>query len=226
MCAGDLYGEEGCTKEIAMAKIRVNEAAGKVSQMAHQVLAAIGFTYEHTLHHSTRRLWSWRDEYGTETDWENVIMEELLKLQENGLWSMITDVKNEKEGAYIMKDLLFTVENDVAKIILNRPERLNAFSVEMIDLWIEALEHVRDSENIRVLVISGKGRGFCSGGDIKSMQNGQGFLHSDGKEDLTSTALARKNAIWKKVQRIPLILQEIDKPVICCHPWICLWCRV
>jgi enoyl-CoA hydratase/carnithine racemase len=113
-----------------------------------------------------------------------------------------------------MKDILFTVENHVAKITLNRPERLNAFSVEMIQLWIEALEHVRDSEDIRVLVISGEGRGFCSGGDIKSMQSGQGFLHSDGKEDLTSTALARKNAIWKKVQRIPLILQEIDKPVI------------
>jgi enoyl-CoA hydratase/carnithine racemase len=113
-----------------------------------------------------------------------------------------------------MKDLLFSVENGVAKITLNRPERLNAFSVEMIELWIEALETVRDSENIRVLVISGNGRGFCSGGDIKSMQNGQGFLHSDGTEDLTSTALARKNAIWKKVQRIPLILQEIDKPVI------------
>lgn len=113
-----------------------------------------------------------------------------------------------------MKDLLFTVENDIAKIILNRPERLNAFSLEMIDLWIKALETVRDSEHIRVLVISGEGRGFCSGGDIKSMQNGEGFLHSDGKVDLTSTALARKNAIWKKVQRIPLILQEIDKPVI------------
>jgi enoyl-CoA hydratase/carnithine racemase len=113
-----------------------------------------------------------------------------------------------------MSDLLFTVEKDIAKITLNRPERLNAFSIEMIDLWINALEQVRDSENIRVLVISGEGRGFCSGGDIKSMQSGQGFLHSDGKEDLTSTALARKNAIWKKVQRIPLVLQEIDKPVI------------
>jgi acyl-CoA dehydrogenase len=95
--AGNSYGEEGCTKEIAMAKIRVNEAAGKVSQMAHQVLAAIGFTYEHTLHHSTRRLWSWRDEFGTETDWENVLTEELLTLQENGLWSMITGVNHEKK---------------------------------------------------------------------------------------------------------------------------------
>ncbi|MCM3567493.1 enoyl-CoA hydratase/isomerase family protein [Neobacillus mesonae] len=113
-----------------------------------------------------------------------------------------------------MSDLLFSVENNIARITLNRPERLNAFSVEMIDLWIKALEEVRDSEEIRVLIISGNGRGFCSGGDLKSMENGLGFIHSDGTEDLTSTALARKNAIWKKVQRVPLILQEIDQPVI------------
>jgi enoyl-CoA hydratase/carnithine racemase len=113
-----------------------------------------------------------------------------------------------------MKDLIFTVENGVAKIVLNRTDSLNAFSLEMIDLWIEALETVRDSEDIRVLVVSGNGRGFCSGGDIKSMANGNGFLQSDGEKDLSSTALARKNSLWKKVQRIPLLVQEIDIPVI------------
>lgn len=96
-CAGASYSDKGYSREIAMAKIRVNEASGMVSQIAHQVLAAIGFTYEHTLHHSTRRLWSWRDEFGTETDWENVVTEELLKLEDNGLWSMITAVSQEKK---------------------------------------------------------------------------------------------------------------------------------
>nr|WP_263326464.1 enoyl-CoA hydratase/isomerase family protein [Neobacillus sp. Marseille-Q6967] len=113
-----------------------------------------------------------------------------------------------------MKDLLFTVEDHVARIVLNRPDSLNAFSLEMIDLWIEALETVRDSEDIRVLVVSGNGRGFCSGGDIKSMANGDGFLQGSGTEDMSSTALARKNSLWKKVQRVPLLLQEIDIPVI------------
>jgi enoyl-CoA hydratase/carnithine racemase len=113
-----------------------------------------------------------------------------------------------------MKDLIFTVENSVARIILNRPESINAFSLEMINLWIEALETVRDSDDIRVLVLSGNGRGFCSGGDIKAMISGDGFLKHDGSQDLSSTALARKNSLWKKVQRIPLLLQEIDIPVI------------
>lgn len=96
-CAVAAYQNDGCTREIAMAKIRVNEAAGKASPIAHQVLAAIGFTYEHTLHHSTRRLWSWRDEFGRESDWEKNIAEDLGKLRKNGLWSMITGVKNEKK---------------------------------------------------------------------------------------------------------------------------------
>ncbi len=74
-----------------------------------------------------------------------------------------------------MKDLIFTVENNIAKITLNRPESLNAFSAEMIELWIEALETVRDSEDIRVVVLSGNGRGFCSGGDIKAMARGKVF---------------------------------------------------
>jgi len=113
-----------------------------------------------------------------------------------------------------MTDLIFTVENNIARITLNRPDNLNAFSAEMIDSWIEALEVVRDSENIRALILSGNGRGFCSGGDIKAMTSGQGFFKSDGSEDLVSTALARKNSLWKRVQRIPLILQEIDIPVI------------
>ena len=113
-----------------------------------------------------------------------------------------------------MKDLIFTVENNVARIVLNRPESLNAFSIEMIDSWIKALETVRDSDDIRVLVVSGNGRGFCSGGDIKAMAKGEGFLQNDGERDLSSNGLARKNSLWKKVQRIPLLLQEIDIPVI------------
>ncbi|WCK56361.1 enoyl-CoA hydratase-related protein [Aneurinibacillus sp. Ricciae_BoGa-3] len=114
-----------------------------------------------------------------------------------------------------MSDLLFAVENGVARITLNRPDKLNAFSTEMIHLWINALETIRDNEEIRVVVLTGNGRAFCSGGDIKSMARGEGFLsNNNGSEDFVSTALARKNSLWKKVQRIPLLMQEIDKPVI------------
>jgi enoyl-CoA hydratase/carnithine racemase len=111
-----------------------------------------------------------------------------------------------------MTDLLFEVENHIATITLNRPESYNAFSEEMITNWIKALERVRDDESIRVVIVKGNGKAFCAGGDIKAMQAGEGFFNSE--EDISSTGLARKNSLWKKIQRIPLLLEEIDKPVI------------
>lgn len=59
-----------------------------------------------------------------------------------------------------MSDLLFSVKDHVAYITMNRPDSLNAFSEEMIVEWIKALEEVRDSDDIRVVVLSGNGRGF------------------------------------------------------------------
>jgi len=50
-------------------QIRVGEAAGKVAEIAHQVHGAIRSTHEHSLHRPTRRLWSSRDECGTESHW-------------------------------------------------------------------------------------------------------------------------------------------------------------
>jgi acyl-CoA dehydrogenase len=55
--------------EIAVAKVRVGEAAGIGASIAHQVHGAIGFTYEHALQFATRRLWSWRAEFGGEGEW-------------------------------------------------------------------------------------------------------------------------------------------------------------
>ncbi len=57
----------------AVAKARVGEAAGKLAEVCHQVHGAMGFTQEHALHFSTRRLWSWRDEFGNEAQWQERI---------------------------------------------------------------------------------------------------------------------------------------------------------
>lgn len=111
-----------------------------------------------------------------------------------------------------MSDLLFTVENHIARITLNRPDALNAFSGEMIRLWIQALEQVRDDDDIYAVLLSGNGRAFCAGGDVKTMAAGKGFFACE--EDISSTALARKNSLWKMIQRVPLLLEEIDKPVV------------
>ena len=75
---------------IAAAKIRAGEAAGKVAEIAHQVHGAIGFTHEHSLHRLTRRLWSWRDEFGTESQWSPDLGKEVMAAGAEALWPTIT----------------------------------------------------------------------------------------------------------------------------------------
>ena len=60
---------ETAIAEVATAKVRIGEAVTKGSAIAHQAHGAMGFTYEHSLHHRTRRMWAWRDEFGNETTW-------------------------------------------------------------------------------------------------------------------------------------------------------------
>jgi acyl-CoA dehydrogenase len=76
--------------ETAFAKIRVSEAAAITAPIAHQIHGAIGFTDEHVLHQSTRRLWTWRDEFGTETEWEERIGNKVIDGGSKSLWSFIT----------------------------------------------------------------------------------------------------------------------------------------
>ena len=111
-----------------------------------------------------------------------------------------------------MADLIYEVKGHLARLTMNRPEHLNCFSEEMIHLWTKALEDVRDREDIYAVLLSGNGKSFCAGGDVKAMAAGDGFFESH--DDISSTALARKNSLWKGIQRIPLILEEIDKPVV------------
>ncbi|MHB8499574.1 MAG: acyl-CoA dehydrogenase family protein [Candidatus Acidiferrales bacterium] len=54
---------------VAAAKVVTGRAAGRVAAIAHQVHGAIGFTQEHRLHRFTTKLWLWRDEFGTDSDW-------------------------------------------------------------------------------------------------------------------------------------------------------------
>ena len=76
--------------QIAAAKVRAGEAASEAATIAHQVHGAIGFTYEHPLHQLTRRLWAWRDEFGTDADWAIKLGTLALKEGGAGLWPLIT----------------------------------------------------------------------------------------------------------------------------------------
>jgi len=64
------------------------------------------------------------------------------------------------------ENIVFSKEEYVAKIVLNRPERLNAINREMEQELTESLAEAHRDEDIRVLVLTGAGRAFCSGGDV------------------------------------------------------------
>jgi enoyl-CoA hydratase/carnithine racemase len=98
--------------------------------------------------------------------------------------------------------LLYHIEGHTAVITINRPEAKNAFSPEMIALWRGSLEEARENHNVRVIVVTGRGDTFCSGGDIREMAEGK----------LKSWDM--KNFLWQGVHRIILTLEDLDKPVI------------
>jgi len=74
----------------AVAKIRAGEAAGIAAGIAHQVHGAIGFTYEHSLHFATRRLWSWRAEFGSESYWAGELGRRVTARGADALWADLT----------------------------------------------------------------------------------------------------------------------------------------
>ena len=71
-----------------------------------------------------------------------------------------------------MTDSLVTlaVENSIATITLNRPDKRNAMSDDMRTVFIHALESVSADKAIKALVLTGAGKGFCAGGDIEGMK--------------------------------------------------------
>jgi 2-(1,2-epoxy-1,2-dihydrophenyl)acetyl-CoA isomerase len=100
-------------------------------------------------------------------------------------------------------NLRFTVNDGIARIVLNRPERMNAFSFEMIDAWVDALQRCRTDDGVKVVLVTGAGEAFCSGGDIVEMG-----------DRLAHTPEQRKSELFQRIERIPLALEDLDKPVI------------
>jgi acyl-CoA dehydrogenase len=75
---------------VAVAKARAGQAAGQAAAIAHQLHGAMGFTDEYSLHHLTRRLWAWRDEFGTESDWWIELGRDAGAAGPGALWPAVT----------------------------------------------------------------------------------------------------------------------------------------
>ncbi|SEG93962.1 Acyl-CoA dehydrogenase, N-terminal domain [Thermomonospora echinospora] len=85
---------------VASAKAEASALARSVAAVGHQLHGAIGFTMEHRLGAYTRRLWSWRDEYGNELYWHRRIAE-LVADRGGDVWGLVADADRRPEGAQV-----------------------------------------------------------------------------------------------------------------------------
>ena len=77
---------------VAIAKTRVGEAATLAGELAHQVHGAIGFTKEYALQLATRRLWSWREEFGSDPEWAARLGAFMCARGADALWPSLTSL--------------------------------------------------------------------------------------------------------------------------------------
>jgi enoyl-CoA hydratase/carnithine racemase len=95
--------------------------------------------------------------------------------------------------------VLFHKDGGIAVVTLNRPRRLNAYSMAMRDALYEALEAVRDDPEVRVMILRGNGRSFCVGGDLTEFGT-------------AASAVAAREARWRR--DVWGLLYGLEKPTI------------
>ncbi len=98
--------------------------------------------------------------------------------------------------------VLVDISNNIATITLNRPEKLNALSGEMMDALVPVIERLAEDKEARCVVVTGAGRGFCAGGDIAGMASGETI------PDESPVARLRR---FEETSRL---LHEMPKPTI------------
>jgi len=101
-----------------------------------------------------------------------------------------------------MNDLLESLEDGIAWLTLNRPDRLNALSPPMTQGLAEALTRLSADEAVGVIVLTGAGRGFCAGGDVKAMVERGDRTFEDRVESFRTS------------HQVPYLLRTISKVVI------------
>jgi len=99
-------------------------------------------------------------------------------------------------------------EEGIVTLTFNRPEKLNAFNAELIDSLIAELDRIRFDPSIRVVIITGAGRGFCSGADLTGMGTIANMPGDIGKAQQT-------RYFMMELGRIPLAMRSLPQPVIC-----------
>ena len=104
--------------------------------------------------------------------------------------------------------VLYEVADHIATITLNRPDRMNAISVPMLQQLAERLAQADLDPDVRVVIITGAGRAFCAGLDIKDAMSGTGI----GGGNAAGGSRGQRHLSTRDLPTIELF--EMDKPVI------------
>jgi 2-(1,2-epoxy-1,2-dihydrophenyl)acetyl-CoA isomerase len=103
------------------------------------------------------------------------------------------------------ENILFDVKGGVARLTLNRPDKLNSFTGAMQLELRTVLDHIQDNDSIRVLVITGAGRAFCAGQDLADPE----MASKNGPPDIG-------NVVEKYYKPLILRLQNLRVPTVAC----------
>lgn len=98
-------------------------------------------------------------------------------------------------------------EEQVARITFNRPDRLNAFTADMYEGLLAELERLRADETVRVVILTGAGRGFCSGNELAGAGTLQRVPRSVGETHQAKYTLM-------ELARIPMAMRTLPQPII------------
>ena len=104
------------------------------------------------------------------------------------------------------REIIYAKENRVATITLNRPAKLNAYSEVMVHEMISALADARDDDEVRAVIITGTGRGFCSGGDIS-----RDFQYPSRYRGHRMEAMLEMR---ENMHQLVTLLRRFDKPAV------------
>jgi 2-(1,2-epoxy-1,2-dihydrophenyl)acetyl-CoA isomerase len=113
-------------------------------------------------------------------------------------------MESNQESGMQYTNILFDISNGVARLTLNRPDRLNSFNVAMHNEVRHAIEIVKADRAVRVLVISGAGRGFCAGQDLAERNATPGQVPAD-----------LGASVEKYYGPLVIALKHLPVPVIC-----------
>lgn len=106
------------------------------------------------------------------------------------------------------EQIIYEKADHIATITLNRPERMNAFTPTMIDEWYAALLDAHTDSEVRAVILTGAGRGFCAGADV----SGRGPIGNLMQRD--RTLVENRSFLRDGVQRIPRLVSIMEKPYI------------